>query len=281
MNQQKNDIKACKYGFIGLGDQGAPIARRMIDNGLSVVLWARRSASLEPFANTASETAESLEDLASKVDYVGICVVDDHGVWEVCSKLIPALKPGSVVAIHSTVSPELCQTLALEAAAKGVHLLDAPVSGGSPAAAAGKLTTMVGGNKEVFESVSNVFETFSGLLIHLGDVGAGQKAKLINNALLAANMGLAYSALAAAASLSLDKDAFIKLVNSSSGRSFGFEVCARLPKPSAFQHGASLLAKDVALLGDTLKGHRCFQPIESTALLFLNAALNADSGELM
>jgi 3-hydroxyisobutyrate dehydrogenase-like beta-hydroxyacid dehydrogenase len=268
-----------KYGFIGLGDQGAPIARRMIDAGLPVVLWARRPASLEPFAGTPAERADSIEDLARRVDYVGICVVDDNGVRLVFDQLIPHLRAGSTIAIHSTVSPALCRALAAEASARALNLIDAPVSGGSPAAVAGKLTVMVGGHKPTLEAVRPVLETFSNLIVHLGDVGAGQHAKLINNSLLAANIGLAHHALAAAEELSLDRAAFVEHINASSGRSFGFEVCGRLPEPSAFFHGASLLAKDVSLLGDALKEHACFAPIESAASAFLKSALQLEDSE--
>lgn len=267
------------YGFIGLGDQGAPIARRMIDAGLPVSLWARRPATLAPFADSGAILVEDLEAFAVSVDYVGICVVDDRGVHEVCARLIPALRSGSTIVIHSTVSPELCKALATTAAAVGVHLIDAPVSGGSPAAAAGKLTVMVGGEAQVCETVRPVFETFASLVVHLGDVGAGQHAKLINNSLMAANMGLAYHALVAAEVLNLERESFIGLINASSGRSFGFEVCARLPHPSAFEHGATLLAKDVALLGDALGESDSYTAVESAARAFLAIALDpATSG---
>jgi 3-hydroxyisobutyrate dehydrogenase len=265
-----------KYGFIGLGDQGAPIARRMTDAGLPMVLWARRPASLEPFAETPAERADSIKDLARRVNYVGICVVDDNQVREVFDQLIPHLRPGSTIVIHSTVSPALCRALAAEASARALNLMDAPVSGGSPAAVVGKLTVMVGGDGPTVEVVRPVLETFSNLIIHLGEVGAGQHAKLINNALLAANMGLAHHALAAAEALSLGRAAFVELINSSSGRSFGFEVRARLPQPSAFCNRASLLANAVLLLGEALQDHACFAPMESASRAFLECALQRE-----
>lgn len=267
------------YGFIGLGDQGAPIARRMIKAGLQVSLWARRPATLMPFSDSGATLTESLDDFAQAVDYVGVCVVDDLGVEEVCSRLISGMRNGSTIVIHSTVSPVLCKTLADMALQVGVHLIDAPVSGGSPAAEAGKLTVMAGGSPQVFEAVRPVFDTFAGLVLHLGDVGAGQHAKLINNSLLAANMGLANHALNAANTLGLEREAFTRLINASSGRSFGFEVCARLPEPCAFQHGASLLAKDVALLGDALGETVSYAAIEAAARSFLTLALDSKSAE--
>jgi 3-hydroxyisobutyrate dehydrogenase-like beta-hydroxyacid dehydrogenase len=254
----------------------------MIDAGLPVALWARRPETLEAFADSAAELFSDIEDFARRIDYLGICVVDDNDVKSVCERVIPQLQPGSTLVIHSTVSPTLCQTLAAQAAGCGLSLLDAPVSGGSPAAEAGTLTVMVGGDAAVLEKVRPVLETFSALIVHLGAVGAGQHAKLINNSLMAANMGLALCALQAADVLALARQPFIELIKASSGRSFGFEVCSRLPRPSAFEHGARLLAKDVALLGDAILGDEStasdsFTVIESASRAFLDPALEPDA----
>jgi len=262
-----------KLGFIGLGSQGAPIARRMIDAGHPVVLWARRAETLQPFAGTSAEIAPDLAALGSQVDHVGICVVDDAGVQQVCDALLPAMRPGSRIAIHSTVHPKLCIALAEQAAARGLALIDAPVSGGSPAAAAGKLTVMVGGDAQTVAAARPVFETFAGLIVHLGGVGAGQMAKLVNNALMAAHLALAHHALAAGSALGIDRAALIELVKASSGRSFGFEVYARLPEPSAFAHGAKLLAKDVGLLGEALGADPSFAAFRDLATPFLDLVL--------
>lgn len=263
-----------KCGFIGLGDQGAPIAKRMIYSGLPMVLWARRPQTLEPFVETSAELTLDIEELALKVDYVGICVVDDEGVSNICAQLLPLLRSGSIVVIHSTVSPALCKQLEEQAGIRGIRLIDAPVSGGGNAAAAGKLTVMVGGDKAVLDDTRAVLETFAAFIFHLGGVGAGQQAKLINNALLAANIGLAHQAIEAAALLRLEESAFIRLIKESSGRSFGFEVRARMPQPTAFRHGAELLKKDVALLGGILGDQPCFELIDSAAGSFLALALD-------
>jgi len=261
-----------QLGFIGLGSQGAPMARRMIDAGFAVTLWARRAETLAPFAGSSAVLAASIGELAAKADHVGICVVDDAGVDEVCAALFPAMRPGSRIAIHSTVHPQTCVRLAAKAAAHGLSLIDAPVSGGGEGAAAGTLTVMVGGDAEPVALARPIFESFGKLIVHLGAVGAGQNAKLINNALMAAHMGLAHQALAVAGALGLDRTSFIELVKVSSGRSYGFEVCARLPAPSAFSVGAPLLAKDVRLLGEVMGDNPAFVPLRDAALPFLDLA---------
>lgn len=261
-----------RLGFIGLGSQGAPMARRMIDAEYPVALWARRAETLVPFAETTAIVASSIGELGAAADHVGICVVDDAGVRDVCASLIPAMRPGSRIAVHSTVHPETCIELAKMAAQRGLSLIDAPVSGGAPAASAGALTVMVGGDADAVALARPVFETFGRLILHLGGVGAGQNAKLINNALMTAHMGLAHHALTASAALGVDRNAFIELVKASSGRSFGFETYARLPSPTAFSHGAPLLAKDLRLLGEVLGDDSSFQPLRDAGMPFLDLA---------
>ncbi len=265
-----------KYGFIGLGDQGGPIAMRMIEAGLPTVLWARRPEALQPYENTPAETARDIPDLARQVSYVGICVVDDQGVRQVCDQLMTHLQPGSCIAIHSTVHPDLCRELAQQARSADIRLIDAPVSGGGAAAAAGKLTVMVGGDEPSVALARPVLDTFASVVIHLGDVGAGQNAKLINNAMLTANIAIAHHGLTAAAELGIDRDAFIEIVRVSSGHSFGFNVAARMETPRSFSHGAPLLRKDVRLLGETLGDTDAFRVIRDASNSFLKLALPED-----
>lgn len=265
-----------RTGFIGLGSQGGPMARRMGEAGYPLTLWARRAEALLPFTDIAA-IAPSMADLGAQCNHVGICVVDDAGVLAVCDALIPAMRRGSRIAIHSTIHPQICRMLADRAAERGIALIDAPVSGGGPGAKAGTLTVMVGGAADAVAQARPVFESFASTIFHLGDVGAGQAAKLVNNCLMAAHVALARHALDAAAILGIDRQAFIDLVKVSSGRSFGFEVGARLPHPAAFAHGASLLAKDVGLLGNLLGDAPAFAAFDRIATPFLDSALSGST----
>lgn len=261
-------------GFIGLGSQGAPMARRMIAAGFPVRVWARRPETLQAFGAGPAQIAVSIAELGS-AEQVGVCVVDDAGVQEVCAELIPAMRAGSRLVIHSTIDPRLCISLARQAKARGIHLLDAPVSGGGPAAEAGTLTVMAGGDRSAFNAARPVFEAFAGQIAYLGDVGSGQLAKLVNNAMMAAHVALADHALAAAAQLGIERAGFIDLVKASSGRSFGFEVYARQSSPQDFAHGAKLLAKDLRLLGDCLSLHDSLEAVRRLATPFLDRAMSA------
>lgn len=258
-------------GFIGLGSQGGPMAQRIIGAGFPTMLWARRPEALAPY--TAARTAASIAELGTNCAHIGICVLDDAGVIAICNELLPAMPPGSRVVIHSTILPQTCIDLAQQFAARGIAVIDAPVSGGGQGATDGTLTVMVGGEAEAVAAAHPVFETFAGLILHLGPIGAGQNAKLVNNTLMAANLALADAALNAGAALQIDRASLIELIKVSTGRSFSFDVRARMPDPSVFTHGAMLLNKDVNLLAATLGDHPAFAPLRDAAKPFLDHIL--------
>lgn len=271
-------MKRC--GFIGVGDQGGPMAQRMIESGLPVTIYARRAEVRAHFLQQgATAVVDSVAALAEQVDYVGICVVDDAAVDDVCRQLLPAMRPGGYVVIHSTVSPTLCARLAADAEARGLQLLDAPVSGGGQSAAAGTLSVMVGGSAEAYAAIRPVLDTFARRIFHLGPVGSGQKAKLVNNSLLTANIAVAYHALQAARELGIDRQTLVELIRCSSGHSQGFDVSARMQTPDGFAHGGALLAKDVGLLGDALGDSPAYPPIRDAAWSFLSQISVLQQGE--
>ena len=237
-----------KTGFIGVGSQGGPMAHRIVDAGLDLTVWARRPEALEAYVAKGAKAAASVAELGAACDHVGICVVTDADVFQITDQLIPVMKSGSRIAIHSTILPESCITLEAQCAARGIQLIDAPVSGGLPAAEAGTLTVMCGASAEAFAAAKPVFETFGGLIVLLGPPGAGQKAKIVNNALLSAHLGIAYHALAAAEALGIDRKALAELVSQSSGRSMGMEIYSRMPQPPVPWLGGPLLVKDMNLL---------------------------------
>ncbi|MGO8859741.1 MAG: NAD(P)-dependent oxidoreductase [Acidimicrobiales bacterium] len=205
-------------GFIGLGSMGTRIVTLMLDAGHHVTLWARRPASLEPFAGRV-DVVTSPVGVGAASELVGICVWDESGVDEVVlgeSGVLAGMRPGGLVAIHSTISPAACRRLHAAAADRGVGLVDAAVSVGSRVP---KLLVMVGGEPDVADRCREAFESFGDPVAHLGPVGSGQIAKLVNNTLLAATVGLAEDAIALGHDLGLDEAALAEAlaVGSSGG----------------------------------------------------------------
>lgn len=243
-----------RVGFIGLGSQGGPMARRIADAGFPTTLWARRPETLEPFADSSATVAASPRDLGAAVDVLGVCVVDDTGVDEVLrgpDGALDAMAPGSVVIVHSTVHPDTC--LRLQADFPELRVLDAPVSGGGHKAAEGELLVMVGGPDEVVERCRPILATYGDPVLHLGPLGAGQDVKVLNNTLFAAHLAVAADGFALARAKGLDLAAVATVLSSGSGRSYAAEVVAgggAYDLDLMAQLAGALLAKDVGILAD-------------------------------
>jgi 3-hydroxyisobutyrate dehydrogenase-like beta-hydroxyacid dehydrogenase len=252
-------------GFIGLGSQGLGMALRIERAGYQLSVWARRAQTLEPFAGTKARIASSPRELGASSELVCLCVVSDADVEQVLvgeSGVLAGMAPGGLIAIHSTVHPELPGRIAQLARARGVRVVDAPVSGGGQVALEGKLKTIVGAAAEDLERVRPVFESHSDRVFHVGDLGSGQICKLINNALMTAHMQLARDAERLAGQLGLDPKTFIEVASVSSGSSFSLQALARVPFFASGEAAAGArralgnLVKDEALLADLVRARR-------------------------
>lgn len=184
-------------GFIGLGNIGKPIARQLLK--LGEPLWVR-DVEVGPVAELVklgARRAERPADIARNCRHVGICVRDDqdveyllYGSAGVGPGLFESASAGTVIAVHSTVTYDSMMRWARHASARGIHLVDAPITGGAQGAEAGTLCYMVGGTSEVIERCRPVFATSGSKLVHAGATGAGIMLKLCNNV-------MTYSAFAA------------------------------------------------------------------------------------
>jgi 3-hydroxyisobutyrate dehydrogenase-like beta-hydroxyacid dehydrogenase len=218
-----------RVGFIGLGNQGAPMARRIVEHGHELVLWARRPESTAPFADTRATVVSTPADVGAASDVVGICVFTDADVQEVLlgsRGVLAGMAPGGVVAIHSTVLPDTCASLAQHADPRGIAVVDAPVSGGPSAAAEGRLLLMAGGDDAAVATCRPVFETFADPVVHLGALGTAQMAKAINNMLLAVNMAAAMDAFAFADELGVDRRGLAQALIHGTGGSAAAQIVA-------------------------------------------------------
>ncbi len=269
-------------GFVGLGSQGAPMAHRIVEGGFPLTLWARRQESLEPFVDTTAQTAPTPAAMAETSSIVCICVTGDEDVNEVVSGadgVLAGMAAGGILVVHSTVHPETCIRLRAQAVEYGVSVLDAPVSGGGPAAEQGALLVMVGGDAAVLNRVRPVLATFGEPILHLGDVGAGQTAKLVNNLVFTAQLALALETAAFVDELGLDVAAMAQVFERGSGAS----RAATILSASGFDIGGlgrvaePLLRKDVHLVVDVARRQQVAPPdsivgLAEKGLLALGAA---------
>lgn len=241
-----------RTGFIGLGDMGGAIARRIIEAGFDTALWARRPESYEQFAGLAFRRAATPRELAAGCDIVGVCVFADADVRAVAlgeDGVLAGMRPGGVLLVHSTISVEGAEELAAAGEARGVHVLDAPVSGARSGAAAGRLAIMAGGARAGFDAALPLMRCYGGNIVYTGPSGSGQKLKVLNNVLGFANLQMAHIALELGERLGLEKEAVHTVLRSGSGGSFVLNILLDrlLPDPAFARHAVTMTEKDTRL----------------------------------
>ncbi|MBL8046678.1 MAG: NAD(P)-dependent oxidoreductase, partial [Anaerolineales bacterium] len=172
-----------QLGFIGLGIMGLSMARNLLKAGYAVRVWNRTASKMHTLAAEGATTASSPAELAAQCDVIFICVSDTPDVRAVMAGengVLSGVKTGALVVDMSTISPAATREMASALAAKGVGMLDAPVSGGSEGAAKGTLSIMVGGEVAQLERAMPYFKAMGKTITHIGGNGAGQMVKLVN-----------------------------------------------------------------------------------------------------
>ena len=200
-----------KLGYIGLGNMGAPMATKMAEWPGGVTVYDIRTEAMTPLAEKGASLADRVADVAV-ADIIHITVLNDAQVREVVGELAANTKPGTVIAIHSTISDTTAVELAGELKPQGLHIVDAPVSGGAAAAAKGELATMVGAEREVYERIKPAFKHWASLVIHAGEPGAGTRMKLARNMLTFTSYAAACEAMKLADAAGLDLQALGRVV---------------------------------------------------------------------
>lgn len=199
-----NEIRA--IGFIGLGSMGGDQARELAKLALPLTVYDVFPAAMERFAGKAT-LAGSIAELAASSDVVGICVQDDDQVNQCIDQLLPALKPGSVILIHSTIRPATAQAIAARAEAAGVIVADAPVTRTEMGKDGPFVFCMLGGDEAIKDHVQIVLDAFSTNTLHVGPLGSAMALKICNNLVSWCEimLGLEMVDIAEAAGVPLDK----------------------------------------------------------------------------
>lgn len=198
-------------GYIGLGNMGAPMAKRLVGWPGGLTVFDVRAEAMTPFAEAGATVADSVTAVAA-ADIISVTVLDDAQVREVVGDLADNAKPGTIIAIHSTISDTTAVELADALRPRGIHVVDAPVSGGGGAAEKGELATMVGAEREVYERIKPAFKQWASLVIHAGGPGAGTRMKLARNMLTFTSYAAACEAMRLAEAAGLDLQALGRVV---------------------------------------------------------------------
>ena len=218
-------------GFIGLGIMGRGMARNLIKAGFELHVWNRTAGPTTELAAEGAVAAASPADLAAQCEIVIACVSNTEAVQAVLlgpSGVIEGARAGSLVIDMSTISPSATREIAARLGERGVHMLDAPVSGGSEGAARGTLTIMAGGPPEQFARALPVLQAMGKNIFHVGDHGAGQLVKLVNQILVVGNALAMSEALLFAQAAGLDLRKTLETV--SSGAAGSWMLSNRGPK---------------------------------------------------
>jgi 2-hydroxy-3-oxopropionate reductase len=188
-------------GFIGLGIMGRPMAKNLIKAGYKLIVYDK-FAKLDDVIALGAEKASSNKEVASKTDVIITMLPNSPHVKEAIlgsGGVIEEIKSGSIVVDMSSIAPAASQEVGAALKAKGVSFLDAPVSGGEPKAIDGTLAIMVGGEKQVFDTVKPILEKMGSSVVLVGDIGAGNVTKLANQIIVALNIAAVSEAFTLAA----------------------------------------------------------------------------------
>lgn len=213
-------------GIVGVGRMGRAMAQHLVDGGFRVIAADSNREALDAAVELGARAAGTPAQLADASDVIFIAVGFDKEVEAVChgaDGLFAGARPGAIIVINSTVSVELVKRLSEEARAGGFSLLDVPIARGRPAAEAGTLLALVGGDAALLETVRPMLQCFCSDIAHLGEVGHGQVAKAVNNLLLWINGVGLMEAGRLAESTGIDLPGLRDAMMMSSGRSWALE----------------------------------------------------------
>ncbi|WP_261574319.1 NAD(P)-dependent oxidoreductase [Frankia gtarii] len=245
------DRSPLTVGFIGAGSMGAPMVERLLAAGHAVHLYARRSDVSARFTDLGAQLGSSATAVAGAADVLIVCPFSQAQLFEilVSGGALAAMRPGSVLVQHATVSPTAVRELAAQAAAGEVAVLDAPVSGTSDSIRAGRLTVLVGGDKDAADLVEPLLGAYSATVVRTGEVGSASIVKLVNNLTFAAHVQTAIAADTLGRSLGLDTNLLMGALSVCSANSAAIQALGILGSPEAFaQFALPYLRKDVALI---------------------------------
>jgi len=267
---ERVDMKE-SIGFIGLGIMGGGMAANLLKAGFNLTVWNRTPGRITALAQAGAGVGDSPADVAAGSDIIITCVSDTPDVEAVIlgpRGVIERARPGSLVIDCSTISPAATREIAARLREKGVHMLDAPVSGGSEGAAKGTLSIMLGGEADQVDRAMPVLQAMGKTITHVGTHGAGQMAKLVNQILVVVTMQGVAEALLFAQAGGLDLEKTLAAVGGGAAGSWmlnnrGPQVIRRDWRPG---FTVDLQQKDLRLVLEAADAMGI--PLPSTALVF-------------
>lgn len=244
-----------KIGFVGAGRMGTPMVGRLVQAGHTVTALGRDDEKRSAIAELGARPVASLTEVADGADAVIVCVFTDEQVRRVCLEdgLLAAMRAGSVLVLHTTGSPRTAEALAEAGRPGGVAVIDAPVSGGPHDIAAGTVTVFAGGDDDALDTARPALSAYADPVLHVGPTGSGQRVKLINNTLFAAQIGIVAEAVRLAGRLGVDEATLLGALPHGSGTSRALTSIAAVGSADRFITAVGeFIGKDVAVIRATV-----------------------------
>ncbi len=269
-------------GFIGLGNMGAPMAQNLAKDGHRVTGFDTAPMTLDIIT-----IADTIQDAVSEADVVITMLPNGAILRDVAAQIIPAMKSGATLLDCSTVDVDSARAVANMAQERGLHALDAPVSGGIGGASAGTLTFMVGGSAEAYDIAKPLFDCMGQKSVHCGTAGNGQAAKICNNMILGVTMIATCEAFALADKLGLDRQAMFDVVSTSSGYSWSMNAYCPAPgigptSPADNDYtpgfSADLMLKDLRLSQEAAHSSNADTPMGQAATELYTQFVESEDG---
>lgn len=205
-----------KVGFIGLGNMGSRIARRLLDHGYRLSIYDRNVSKAEGFNQQGAVVAKNISELANAANVILSCLTDDdavHNAYSGPEGVFAGARPETVVLEMSTISPQTSRELNRLGARRGIEVLDVAISGSTPAAEQGILTLLVGGNEELFRAAEPIFQAVAKQYFFLGAPGSGTAMKLVVNTLLGVGMQAIAEAVVLGEKAGLDRERLLRVLS--------------------------------------------------------------------
>jgi 3-hydroxyisobutyrate dehydrogenase len=274
--------------FIGLGHMGGPMAANLVKAGHIVTGFDLAAACCEAARETGVGIAGSVREAVADAEAVVTMLPAGKHVLSVWSDILPAVKPGSLAIDCSTIDVESARKAHALAKERGCHALDAPVSGGVGGAKAATLTFMAGGSAEAFARAEPILAQMGKRVVHCGEAGAGQAAKICNNMILGISMGGVCEAFVLAEKLGLSAQALFDVASTSSGQCWSLTSYCPVPGPvpaspanNAYKpcFAAALMLKDLRLAQEAALAAGAATPLGAEAAqlyALFNGAGHAD-----
>jgi 3-hydroxyisobutyrate dehydrogenase len=267
-----------ELGYIGLGNMGGALARRIL-RVHKMRVYDLNPEAMARLADKGGAPSQSPKALAAECDMVMTCLPTSKEVREAIfgpDGIAAGLKKGGIIADMTTGDPNATREMAKELAAKGVSLIDAPVSGGPHGADAGTIAIMIGARADLYQRVKPVFETISPNIFHCGDVGTGHVMKLVNNVIAASVRTVTFEAVAMGIKNGLSLKTCAEVLAKGSARSYSTEIT--LPRLVSGQMQANftlgLMHKDVRLATELGVASASPMPVSNLVREIFQTALN-------